>query len=339
MELNKTYIGDALSVLKTFPDETVDCVITSPPYWALRDYGMDGQLGLEPTFEEFVNDLCDIFDEVKRVLKKSGTCWVNLGDTYNSSQAAGDKKFGNEEFNKNRPSREKTLTPRKRKQQRLKNKCLLQIPSRFAIEMCDRGWILRNEIIWQKPNAMPSSAPDRFTVDFEKIFFFTKAERYFFNQQYDPRTQAEILEAMEIAKKYGYDGSMSYEKWYMEVREKKSWHDHSDDSGKGFGQQTRGSQSKVSAMIHPLGKVKRTTWPISTKPYAEAHFATYPPDLIETPMKAGCPRGGVVLDPFMGSGTTGYVAQKLGMNWLGIEINPEYLPLIQARTSQKTLMI
>lgn len=163
--LNKIHQGEALAVLKTLPSESVDCVVTSPPYWALRDYGVTEQLGLESTPEAYIDRLCTIFDEVKRVLTKDGTCWVNLGDTY------GGFKQGNTETNVKNGGVEKSLC---------------QIPSRFAIEMTNRGWILRNEIIWYKRNAMPQSATDRFTIDFEKMFFFTKSQKYFFKQQLEP---------------------------------------------------------------------------------------------------------------------------------------------------------
>jgi len=184
--------GDCLEKMKELPDESVDMVMTSPPYWALRDYGVDGQLGLEPTFQEYINKLCDIFDEVKRVLKKEGTCWVNMGDTYSGGVNNNDKK---------KVDGAKTIKPIKA--MGVQDKCLLQIPSRFAIEMCNRGWILRNEIIWHKPNCMPSSVRDRFTVDFEKIFFFTKSKKYYFETQYEP------LQAPETTKRtaVGGDGS------------------------------------------------------------------------------------------------------------------------------------
>lgn len=148
---DKILLGDSLEVLKELEDESIDMIVTSPPYWALRDYGTKEQLGLESTFDEYINKLCNVFDECKRVLKKNGTCWVNVGDSYINI-----------------------------------SKCLAQIPNRFAIEMCNRGWILRNEIIWHKPNAFPSSVKDRFTVDFEKLFFFVKNKKYYFERQLEP---------------------------------------------------------------------------------------------------------------------------------------------------------
>jgi len=188
--------GDCLEVLKTLPSESVDCVMTSPPYWALRDYGVEGQLGLEPTFQEYINKLCDIFDEVKRVLKKEGTCWVNISDTYSGNkEGKTDNKVSN--YLKD------TTKNLHKKRGNYPDKCLCCIPDRFKIEMVNRGWICRNEIIWHKPNCMPSSVKDRFTVDFEKIFFFTKSKKYYFETQYEP------LQAPETTKRtaVGGDGS------------------------------------------------------------------------------------------------------------------------------------
>ena len=169
METNKIYQGSSLDTLKIFPDECIDTCVTSPPYWGLRDYGNDGQLGLEKTFEEYITKLCDIFDEVMRVLKPTGSCWVNIGDTYNSqpigNQVDPKRKAQNGEFSYNH---------KKSVSKDLPIKCLCDIPFRFSIEMINRGWIKRNTIIWYKHNCMPSSASDRFTVDFEYLFFFTK---------------------------------------------------------------------------------------------------------------------------------------------------------------------
>ena len=185
--------GDALQRLKELPDESVNCVVTSPPYWALRDYGDKNQLGLEPDFNEYIRKLCDIFDEVWRVLRKDGTCWVNLGDTYGGS----NQGYGTTKRNTNtgfQDTRDGFYAASKNKppMANMMHKSLIMIPSRFAIEMTDRGWILRNEIIWYKPNCMPSSVRDRFTVDFEKVFFFTKSKKYWFEQQYEPHSKASI---------------------------------------------------------------------------------------------------------------------------------------------------
>lgn len=291
MQLNKIYNGDALDVLKTFPDECVDMVITSPPYWALRDYGAEGQLGLESTFQEYINKLCDIFDEVKRVLKKSGSCWVNLGDAYSGS----GKGVGG-----------------------IKSKSLLQIPSRFAIEMYNRGWILRNEIIWHKPNAMPSSVNDRFTVDYEKLFFFVKSKKYYFEQQKEPMITTDTNSSR------GSKGVLGQENSGLRKQDQIGRADYT-----GF--------NKRYLPPKDLMRNKRSVWSINTKPFKEKHFATYPEELIITPIKACCPENGIVLDPFMGSGTTAVVARGLGLKYVGIELNPDYIKIADKRLAQITI--
>jgi len=251
----KIICGDSLTELKKMESESVDCVITSPPYWALRDYGIEGQLGLEPTFQEYITKLCDIFDEVKRVLKNEGTCWVNLGDTYGSGKGEeGDKK--------------KIHSLEHKRGVEGFQKCLLQIPSRFAIEMCNRGWILRNVIIWHKPNCMPSSVKDRFTVDFEYVFFFVKNKKYWFEPQYEPQS-----ETSGFAKQR----AQGIDTWkYGATEEAKK--------AKAFGH----SFSKFP-ISNPQGRNKRCVWTITTKPFKEAHFATFPEALVEPMIKAGCP--------------------------------------------------
>lgn len=337
--------GDALTVLRTFKSESINCIITSPPYWGLRDYGtatwkggnkncthanakkksrydyslksspiqdgnrkgtdaprwknicpdcgakkIDFQLGLEPTFHEYVMRLCGIFDEAKRVLKRDGTCWVNLGDTYSIKKG---KVF-------------------------LPSKCLCQIPSRFAIEMCNRGWILRNEIIWYKPNCMPSSIKDRFTVDFEKMFFFVKNKKYRFETQYEPMSETTINDS-----RFGKEVKTENTKDFM----KANMGNKSKDPA-----QTRRS---FKNLINKPGRNKRTVWKITTKPFKEAHFAVFPEELIETPIKAGCPIGGTVLDIFCGSGTTGVVAEKFSRKFIGIELNPNYIKIANKRIDQE----
>ena len=347
MKTNKIYQGNSLDVLKTFSDQSIDMAITSPPYWGLRDYQSEdtiwdcdcehehdfstktpprrnrstddfkfagevqkgnigsspnlpetafcskcpawkGQLGLEPNFDLFIKHLCDIFEETKRVLKDEGTLWVNLGDTYASSRPAGTSGNGTynstvsdayakstQSFDFGRSGKNSAvgLQSNSRKGRGkagngVQNKSLVGIPFRFVIEMINRGWILRNTLIWHKNNVMPSSAKDRFTVDFEYLFFFSKQQKYYFNQ----------------------------------IKEEN-------------------------------GRNKRTVWEINTKPYKEAHFAVFPEALIETPILAGCPPKGIVLDIFMGSGTTGLVALKNNRKYVGIELNEEYIGMAEKRLS------
>ncbi len=286
------YHGSALEVLKAMNSESVDMVMTSPPYWGLRDYGEDGQLGLEPTYQEYIDKLIAIFDEVKRVLKDSGSCWVNLGDTYsnNSSvQEKGRQGFGNDKIGN-------------RNNKQLQEKSLIGIPERFAIAMTDAGWIRRNTIIWHKPNCMPSSASDRFTVDFEYLYFFTKAPQYYFEQQFEPyENGADMIyrEQLRKGKSYnlGYEGYKDQKGIYENLR---------------FNNNSRN---------------KRCVWQLTTAPNPEAHFATYPEKLCETPIKAGCPKGGVVMDIFAGSFTTLKVARELGCKGIGIELNEDYIKM------------
>jgi len=314
MELNKILQGDCLNVLKNMPDESVDMVITSPPYWALRDYGVEGQLGLEKAFEEYIKKLCDIFSEVKRVLKQEGTCWVNMGDTYGGSgmgtwntEETSGKQVYQIPFGQNKSSKLRGTKY---------DKCLLQIPSRFAIEMCNRGWILRNEIIWHKPNAMPQSVRDRFTADYEKVFFFVKSKKYYFEPQYEPYSEATIKDKRIIRIQAGIKLKHTRHKNYKTA----GVQDPSNVRDRGY-----------ATIDLERGRNMRSVWRIPTKAFKEAHFAVYPEDLIETPIKAGSPPGGIVLDPFLGSGTTAIVALRLGRQYLGVELNPEYISIANKR--------
>jgi len=256
----------------------------------LRDYGEDGQLGLETTYQEYIDKLVAIFDEVKRVLKSTGTCWVNLGDTYSGM------KVGNTENVKN-PNVESAsfIKPK----QTVKDKSLIGIPERFAIAMTDSGWIRRNTIIWHKPSCMPSSATDRFTVDFEYLYFFTKNTKYYFEQQKEKTlTKDNSNRDRDISKLNNTPG------------------------------RTRMAGLTVNNYEY---KNKRCVWSINPQPYSGAHFASYPEELVATPIKDGCPKGGTVLDPFMGSGTTLKVARDLGCKCIGIELNPHYIELAEKR--------
>jgi len=296
--LNKIMLSDCLEGIKRMPDSSVDCCISSPPYWGLRDYGVDGQVGNETDFKEFVSKLIELYSEIQRVLKPTGTCFVNLGDTYNGT------KQGNTETNKN----PKLVTDsfKKEKVKTIQDKSLLMIPERFAIGMIDAGWILRNQIIWHKPNQMPSSATDRFTVDFEKIFFFVKQSTgYYFKQQLEPYTKP--------LDRWGGDD--------LEANGNSAWDN-------GTGQTTYRNRNMRP---NPDGRNMRTVWSINTQPFPEAHFATYPEKLVKRMIEAGCPENGLVLDPFMGAGTTAVVAKKLNRNYTGFELNPKYKLIAENR--------
>lgn len=271
--------GDVREKIKEFKKNTIDCIITSPPYWRLKDYGNEKQLGLEETPEEYIKELCDIFDECKRVLKKQGTLFVNLGDSYsgsNSNSTIG-RKMGNEV---------KDIVLKKNKCV-AKGKSLVGIPSMFLIEMINRGWRLRNKIIWHKPNVIPESVKDRFTVDYEEIFFFVKRRYYYFDLQFE---------------EYKTD-------WIKTFKKKNCLEKSSKDKGRQM----------------------RTVWSINTQGLKHNHFASFPEEIVERCMKAGCPKDGVVLDIFLGTGTTLLVAEKLGRNGIGIELNKEYIEIAKER--------
>lgn len=293
MEINKVYLGDSLENIKTFPDESIDCVVTSPPYFALRDYGMDGQIGLEDTPEAYIERLVLVFREIRRCLKPGGTCWVNLGDSY-ATQCIGQSAGINAQT------------------KGLKHKDLIGIPWMFAFAMRTDGWYLRQDIIWAKPNPMPESVTDRCTKSHEYIFLFSKSEKYYFNNE----------EIMEIAEGQEHPQvnklkTRTHEQGYAKAG------GHRDNNG--------GLATKTIIKGGVVMRNKRDVWTVCVKPNKEAHFAAYPEELITPCILSGCPEDGVVLDPFMGSGTTGIVARKLGRNFIGCELNPEYQKMAERR--------
>ena len=332
--LNTIIEGDAEKSLSDMPDRFVDCCISSPPYFRLRDYGVDGQIGMESTVNEYIQKLKGVYQQVLRIMKDTGTCFINLGDCYDD------------------------------------DKSLMMIPEQFAMAMKQMGWVLRNQIIWHKPNQMPQSASDRFTVDFEKIFFFTKkTDGYYFEQQLEPYTKPLNRWAGDNLKATG----------------KSEWSD----------QTKQAAYRNRNMRPNPEGKNMRTVWQINTKPFTDAHFATFPQKLVQRMIKAGCPvevcgnclkpfevqyetkllpkrsksdnfgkRGGIrddsgvnyqpkskkiagyvkvcdcqcettdaglVLDPFMGAGTTAVVAKKMNRHFIGIELNPKYKAIADKR--------
>lgn len=301
MTPNTIYQGDSLEVLKSFPSESVDCCITSPPYFGLRDYGMEGQIGLEDTPEAFVQRLTEVFREVRRVLKKEGTLWLNLGDSYSND------KVGNKETNKHKKAVTDTF---KKGDSGLPHKNLIGIPWRTAFALQADGWYLRQDIIWAKPNPMPESVTDRCTKSHEYIFLLSKNKDYYFDNEAiaEPAIHKEDPRA-------GY-GRLHYR-------------------GKREGQEGTGQENFVSIKET---RNKRSVWTVTTKPFLDAHFATFPEDLIAPMIKAGCPQGGIVLDVFMGAGTTAAVARKLNRKYVGIELNGEYIKIAERRLSQEALL-
>ncbi len=320
--LNKIYQGDCLNTLKLFPDNLIDCCISSPPYWGLRDYGIDGQIGHEETIEEFIQNLVMVYDEIYRILSTVGTCFINLGDAYSGSNRGFGDKNPEPKYKQNLRSRNI-----KSKKTTLPDKCLSMIPERFAIAMCDRGWILRNQIIWHKPNQLPSSVKDRFTVDFEKVFFFVKNKKYYFKQQFEPyKDGSDIKYRIWLRENKTYNTKKHYENNtpFCRKTNHKAWDNDLIFNGRGAGE-------KAIMRVNPNGRNKRTVWSICTKPLKEAHFATFPEELIKPMIDSGCPENGIVLDPFMGAGTTAIVAIQQQKNFVGIELKPEYIQIAEKR--------
>ena len=297
--------GDALEELAKIPDGIFNMCVTSPPYWGLRDYGKDGQIGLEKSPEEYIEKLVAIFREVRRTLRDDGTLWLNLGDSYAGSGGMGswvDRKAKRgmvkiNDYYRNNPIKG------------LKPKDLCMIPARVALALQADGWWLRQDIIWHKPNPMPESVKDRCTKSHEYIFLLSKNKIYYFDAD-------AIKENGTISA--GTKGAKGSEERYSQV-----------------GVNSRPPEYK----IYDGKRNKRSVWTVPTKPFSEAHFAVFPPDLIVPCILAGCPEGGIVLDPFFGSGTTGEVANRLGRYFCGIELNEKYIEIAQRRTQKLDMFL
>lgn len=327
--------GDWIEMLKTIPDFSVQCCVTSPPYWGLRDYGVAGQLGLEKTPEEYTAKMVEGFREVRRVLREDGTLWLNLGDSYSGSGKGGNPEGGKQATNTGiqtvgtlygktgESARQAAVTNVSRRlcaENGMQPKQLIGIPWRVAFALQADDWWLRQDIIWSKPNPMPESVTDRCTKAHEYIFLLTKSARYFYN-----------CDAIR-EKSGGWNGSEFHDGKNLAVHPNVG----KNRNGKGmrssdlesFGL-TRGTCNP--SCQHPNGRNKRSVWSIPSSPYSEAHFATFPPDLIRPCILAGSRPADTVLDPFGGSGTTGMVALEYGRKAVLIELNPEYAKLIENR--------
>jgi len=360
--LDKIICGDTLEVLKQIPSDSVDCIITSPPYWGLRDYGEAtckvwggdpdcehefelehiqrdpsktgiisekakigqgyrnyksgfckkcgawyGQLGLEPTLDMYTEHLLEITAELKRVLKPTGVMFWNHGDCYGGS-GCGKGDYRNN--NKRSLSNPNLYCEKPNPQLKLTQKCMALQNYRLILRMVDeQGWILRNIIIWYKPNHMPESVKDRFTNAYEPVFMLTKKKRYYFD-----------LDAVRIPHKLDFGlpkrATPNRKKW-------EGMQPISNHSG------YYGPEGEL--LVNPLGKNPGDMWAIPTQPFPDAHFATFPEKLVEPMIKSTCPQGGIVLDPFAGSGTTCLVAKKLGRHYIGIDLNPEYCKMARKR--------
>jgi len=290
------------------------------------DDGWEGELGLEPDFNQYIIHLCDIFDEVKRTLKNTGTCWVNIGDNYGGS-CMGLSYAGHTKGKNSILPDDLSYMPKVAHARGKYNKSLLLIPFRFALEMQSRGWIVRNVIIWQKPNCTPSSAKDRFTGDFEYLFFFVKKPKYYFKQQIEPFKESTIKRCKSGCNENKGAFYQGLNKKNFERIQKKVL------NGELKGRNKRAVWNIATSAFRGIPIVSKANMQKNEdiKECLRHHFAVYPQKLIEIPIKAGCPKGGLVLDPFMGSGTTAMVAEKLNRNWLGIELNPEYAQMAEER--------
>lgn len=313
--MNNIEFGDCRATMRRWKEQGIKAqtCVTSPPYYGLRDYGHDGQIGLEETPEEYIKAMVEVFRCVWDVLEDDGTLWLNIGDSYANNTSAGDKTFGNPEFNKNRPSRAATKTASKSVPYGCKTKDLIGIPWLLAFALRADGWYLRQDIIWHKPNPMPESVQDRCTKAHEYIFLMSKSQKYYYD------TEAIQEQAISAGESRGGGLKVSASNTYLP---------------KGSAKQNLDCYGET-----PETRNKRSVWTVNVKPYAGAHFAVFPSDLIEPCILAGAPVGGIVLDPFMGSGTTAQVAQDLGRQYIGCELNIDYKPLQDKRLAQQSLIL
>jgi DNA modification methylase len=294
-------IGDSLIWLRRLPSESVHCIVTSPPYYGLRDYGVKAQIGLEETPEAYIEKLVMIFREARRVLKNNGTLWLNLGDSYWNKQSHNGISGGHGENHK--AGQEYAIRAGGQSHSIYKPKDLMMIPARVALALQADGWWLRSDIIWQKPSCMPESVKDRPTKSYEHVFLLSKSKKYFYDQD----------AIREPHKGAATDKRADGQRHLLK------------------GKTSTGNYATNAVSYHPRGRNKRDVWSINSEGYSGAHFATMPIQLAETCIKAGCPQDGIVLDPFSGSGTTGIAALTLNRNYLLIELSIAYAALAQKR--------
>ncbi|QHG87974.1 site-specific DNA-methyltransferase [Xanthomonas sp. NCPPB 1638] len=330
------HIGDCLSILPTLAAASVQTCITSPPYYGLRDYGMAGQIGLEETPADYVARLVAVFAEVHRVLRDDGTLWLNLGDSY-----ANDGKWGGSSGGKHANALHgSTSIGRGKVSTELKPKDLIGIPWRVAFALQEAGWHLRQDIIWAKPNPMPESVGDRCTKAHEYLFLLSKSPRYYFDQgaiREQVAASSVARWAQDLDQQAGSDRVPGKSNGTMKAVGGRSRRDTFARAGAVAEHVLPGQQAaqhradRAEATFGTETRNKRSVWTVATKPFREAHFATFPEQLIEPCVLAGAPAGGVVLDPFLGAGTTAVVAERLGRRWLGVELNPEYVAIAEER--------
>ncbi|HHM6458666.1 TPA: site-specific DNA-methyltransferase [Pseudomonas aeruginosa] len=301
-------VGDCLDALRAMPDQSFHCCITSPPYFGLRDYGMPGQIGLEQTPAEFVTRLVEVFREVRRVLRDDGTLWLNIGDSYSNIGKWGGATSG--KHAKALHGEQQSSCREKRDSESLgatglKPKDLIGIPWRLAFALQDDGWYLRQDIIWHKPNPMPESVRDRCTKAHEYVFMLSKSPRYYYDHE---AVKEDAVSDHPSGNGFKRDARESYK--------------NLDGTARGNDEQWTGVGGKRN---------RRSVWTVPTAGFKGAHFATFPPDLIRPCVLAGAPRGGLVLDPFGGAGTTALVAMQEGRRSVLLELNPEYASIARHR--------
>ena len=393
-EVGACVLGDALETMRTWPDNCVNAVVTSPPYWGLRDYGMAGQYGLESSIGEYLTRMTQLFAEVRRVLAVDGTLWLNMGDSYYSKGHSGgwggenstiNGKGSQEAFRAGQRAREPHRRGgRRAKAERPKN--LVGAPWRLAFALMDDGWFCRSDVVWSKPNPMPESVNDRPTRSHEYLFQMTKSSRYFFDAEAfkepvtgtahdrgtgsnpktgvgwgytedDPKPRAvkpvagwangadhsAIGHATDKQSGHGRRHAGFNDRWNETKADQAAARGARTRDGTKFGREpgwrSRQNASFSESVVEQVDRRnRRTVWTIPTQPMSDAHFATFPEELVEPCVLASSRPGDVILDPFMGSGTTAVVAERLGRRWIGCEINPDYLK-IQARRLQQRSMV
>ncbi|MBE6890005.1 MAG: site-specific DNA-methyltransferase [Ruminococcaceae bacterium] len=328
-------MGDALEQLCTLPSNSIDCCVTSPPYYHLRDYGVDGQIGHEDTPEQYISKLVAIFDEVYRVLKPDGSLWVNIADSYmNSGNGRNKDGMCNPKscHNVHSAGQMTGTIARPATHASIKPKDLIGIPWMLAFALRENGWYLRQDIIWSKPNPMPESVKDRCTKSHEYIFLLSRSRHYFFDAEAISEPVAESTRRRLLQDVDNQKGSMRVPGLNKPMKACAPRY-----GGKKYTATPEVfNRTKSGKMYEPRARRnKRSVWNVSTKPYKEAHFAVFPDTLITPCILAGCPDGGTVLDPFCGSGTTLVAAQRYGRNGIGIEINPDYVALAERRLAKE----
>lgn len=335
--INHCYQGDCIDVMRQLIESgaKVQSIITSPPYYGLRDYGMDGQLGLEDTPQKYIDKMVDVFRVARDLLADDGTLWLNIGDSYSSHK---DCKSVPQTLAVGTPSEQAHVMDKGKsrvrdskmlKSQVLKNKDLIGIPWMLAFALRADGWYLRQDIIWHKPNPMPESVTDRCTKSHEYLFLLTKSAKYYYDHDAikEPSTTNENRpNGVERDRVYGYDSTQSA------MRDGR-------DSFKRGGRTPSHRENRTENAYDVSERNKRSVWTINTQPCSDAHFAVMPEALVEPCILAGSKVGDIVFDPFMGSGTVGRVAQALGRKWLGAELNPDYIKIQNVRTAQQSLVL